>query len=100
MSGADILPLEEAKLWVKVDYEDEDLIITELVEVAYDLIADSIDDFEIKITNDRFKRKLKYCMSCSLTNMYDERSSTTDKTEQLKLTNQNALLQLKCGVYE
>ncbi|MBB6622168.1 phage gp6-like head-tail connector protein [Clostridium gasigenes] len=100
MKSTDILPLVEAKKWVRIDYEDEDSAILDLINLAYVLIADSVDNFEVKVLNESFKIKLKYCMSCSITDMYDNRASTTDKKEQLKLINQNALLQLKCGVYE
>lgn len=100
MQGIDILPLVEVKEWLKCDYTDDDLLITELIELAYGVLVDSIDDFNIKIMNDRFKSKFKHCMRCSIADLYDNRTSTTDKTEKLKLINQNALLQLKYSKYE
>lgn len=102
MKGTDILSLVEAKDWIRLDYDEP--VVEGLINLAYALIADSIDNFDIKILNENFKIKLKYCMSCSIVDMYDSRSSTittnANTKEQLKLINQNALMQLKYGVYE
>lgn len=97
MKASDILTVEEAKEWSRVDYDDN--AIQDLINVAYDIISDSIDDFEEKLKSTKFKRKLKLCMMNSIAGLYDNRGITQEKEDKLKYINQAILMQLKYGCY-
>ncbi|WP_458788352.1 head-tail connector protein, partial [Vallitalea sediminicola] len=55
------LTLEETKQYLIVDYNEHDKYIDELIQSAEDYLIDAIDDYSLKIANDRFKRKARLC---------------------------------------
>jgi hypothetical protein len=73
--------------------------LSDLIQVAFDLITDSVNEVEEKLKSKKFIRKLKVCVLASLTDMYDNRSTTTEKEEKYRFINQSLLLQLKYGMY-
>lgn len=97
MKASDILTVDEAKEWNRIDYDEK--VINDLIDVAYDIISDTIDDFIEKLKSAKFRRKLKLCMMNSIVDLYNSRGTTQEKEEKLKYINQTMLIQLKYGGY-
>lgn len=68
-----MLTLEEAKNYLRVEYEDDDAFIEEIIKVAESYMRDGISDFDEKMKNEDFKLKARLCMRALIQNMYDER---------------------------
>jgi len=95
-----ILTLEEVKGFLKIDYTDEDVDLADYLANAEDYLTDCFDDYDIKILNDRFARKAKYCMKVLINEMYSNKELATDKQEKYKLLIQSNLQQMTYGTYE
>lgn len=96
-----IINLQEAKDWLRVDYDDDNTQIQLLIENAEAYLRDSIDDFDIKLANDkdgRFKNKAKLIMLVLITNWYDNREFTElDVNEKTRYTIHSLIQQMKHG---
>lgn len=68
-----MLSLDEVKAYLRVTYEDDDLYIKNLIEIAEDYLHDGISDYEAKKVNDRFLRKAKMVKLAIIQQLYDER---------------------------
>lgn len=94
----------EVKSFLRIDYDDDDAFLNNLIQLAYDVAQDSIDSFAEKLKSAKFKRKLKLFMLNTIVSMYDDRgivASSAGETKQhkLKYVNQTMLLQLQHGEY-
>lgn len=86
-----ILTLEEVKEYLKVDYDDEDELLKELIEVAEEYLY-AATGRKFDSTN---KRAKLYCRVL-VNEWYKDRSLTTDKiTKKVRFTLQSILTQLK-----
>ncbi len=97
MKGIDILDAETAKEYLGIDYDET--LLNDFIQGAFDIISDSVDNFEQKLVSAKFKRKLKLCMLSTVANIHDVRDLTTDKEDKLRFISQVMLLQLKYGEY-
>lgn len=100
----EIVTLEEIKTFLRIDYDNDDVFLTSLIQLAYDMAQDSIDNFSEKLNSSKFKRKLKLFMLNTIVSMYDDRGITAStagesKEHKLKYINQTMLLQLQYGTY-
>lgn len=94
------LTLDEVKKFLQIDYTNEDDNLNDYMANAEDYLADCFDDYEIKILNERFARKAKYCMKVLINEMYSNKELATDKQEKYKLLIQSNLQQMTYGTYE
>ena len=69
-----IVTLDEAKEFLKIDYSDDDNIITMIINAAEQFIDSAIDD-EVDKTTDKVKTITLFL----ITDMYDKRSFMDDK---------------------
>ena len=93
-----IIDLQEAKEWLRIDYDDDNSQIQLLIENAEDYLRDSVDDFDIKVDNDKFKNKAKLAMLVLITNWYDNREFTElDVDEKTRYTIHSLMQQMKHG---
>lgn len=91
-----ILSVEEVKLYLRIDYDEDDLLIEELIESA--------EDYLYNATGKRFTEKNKlakrYCRAL-IYDWYKDRgmniraTKNTTVSEKVKYTLQSILLQLK-----
>lgn len=93
----DIVTVEEASDWLRIDYSEP--VLKGLIQISYDILNDSIDDFDNKLKSAKFKRKLKLCMLNFIVSSYDDRGIVSDKEEKYRYINQSMLLQLQYGTY-
>lgn len=95
-----LLTIEEAKLFLRVDYDDEDNLIDLLINNAEIYLKDAIDDYDSKISNENFKNKAKLAMLVLISNWYDNRDFTEFKVdEKVRYTIQSLIQQMKYGYY-
>jgi len=95
-----IVDLEKTKEWLRVDYEEDDTQIQLLIDTAETYLRDSIDDFDIKLDNDKFKNKAKLVMLVLITNWYDNRDFTElNVDEKVRYTVHSLIQQMKHGYY-
>lgn len=96
-----IIDLQEAKEWLRVDYDEDDMQIQLLIDTAETYLKDSIDDFYKKIVHDTdgsFKNKAKLVMLVLITNWYDSRDFTElDADEKVRYTITSLMKQMSYG---
>lgn len=68
-----IVPLEETKLWLKVDHSDEDALIESFITAAEELVEGilrfSLSEFEVSIPE-----TIKYAVFFTVSKFYEERN--------------------------
>lgn len=102
MNGLDIVTINEAAEWVRIDYEEP--MLEELIQVSYDYASGAIDNFAEKIKSAKFKRKLKLFMQNVVVSLYEDRGmvggvTAESKDNKMKYINGSILLQLQYGTY-
>ena len=65
------LTLNEAKNYLRIDYDDDDLWLQSLLVATVDYLKDAIDDFDIKVEKDKFKSRAKIIALVLLQDWYD-----------------------------
>ncbi|GAA0115291.1 head-tail connector protein [Clostridium senegalense] len=95
-----IITLEEAKNYLRIDFEDDDSYINMLIEQAESYLKDCIDNFDTKMQVERFQKKAKLCSMVIVQNMYDERSFSTKDNEKLRYIVASMLMQMNYCTYE
>lgn len=94
-----LLTLEETKTFLHVDYNEDDVHITELIQTAEDYLIDSIDSYSTKILNERFKRKARLCAMTLIQECYDNRTLITKENEKLRYIISSFIMQMQYGSY-
>lgn len=92
-----ILTLEEVKEYLKIDYDDEDLLLTSLIEVA--------EQYLYNATGKKFNKNVLAKLYCKVLvyEWYKDRgftmkiSKTSNVSDKTRYTLQSILLQLKYG---
>lgn len=86
-----LLSLEEAKLWLRVDYDEEDSLIQTLIDAAERYLFDATGR---KWTGGAPTAKL--CAMALVADWYENRDAVTDKpSEKTRFTVQSMILQLQ-----
>lgn len=98
-----IIDLQEAKEWLRIDYDEDNTQIQLLIDTAETYLRDSVDDFDVKLANDTnggFKNKARLVMLVLITNWYDNREFTElDVDEKTRYTIHSIIQQMKHGYY-
>ena len=55
-----ILTLEEAKNYLRIDYDEDDSLLQSLMTATVDYLRDAIDDFDTKVTKKNLTKGLKF----------------------------------------
>jgi len=98
IGGEKMLTVDEVKLYLRVDFADDDNLINLLISNAETYLRDSIEDYDRKVANDSFKNKAKLAMLVLIADWYDNRNFTTSKVEErTKYTIQSLIQQMKYG---
>lgn len=87
-----IISLDEAKLYLKVDFDDEDLLISNLIEASEMYLENATG----KKFDENNKLAKLYC-NCLIHEWYNNRSlmANKDVSDKVKYTLSSILLQLK-----
>ena len=91
----DILTLEEAKNYLRIDYEEDDSLLQSLLVAAMDYLRDSIDDFDTKIIKEKFINRAKILICVLIQDWYDNREQKESK--DLSYTARSLMTQLQMG---
>lgn len=91
----DILTLEEAKNYLRIDYEEDDSLLQSLLVAAMDYLRDSIDDFDTKIIKEKFINRAKILICVLIQDWYDNREQKESK--DLSYTARSLMTQLQIG---
>lgn len=97
MLVTDLLTLDEVKEWITLDYDEVNLNL--LMQTAYDVVVDCVDNIETKLKSAKFKRKLKLCVLNTILNMRDDKGVSSDKEDKIKYVNSTMIFQLQYGTY-
>lgn len=93
-----MLSVEEVKPYIRVDYDDDDVLIDLLIANAEIYLRDAISDFDLKVSNDiegRFKNKAKLAMLVLIKNWYDNRDFMEFRVgEKIRYTIQSIMVQM------
>lgn len=82
------MTLDEIKLFLKVDFEDDDVYILLLKNVAIEYITDALNTF------DETRAKQKYLVLTLIKDMYEKRSYIVDdKDEKIRYIVKSIILQ-------
>lgn len=95
-----ILELEETKNYLRIDddYTNDDMQIRLLIDVAETYCRDSIDNFDIKLTDKGFESKAKLVMLVLVTNWYENRDFVELKTStKTRYTVESLVRQMQYG---
>lgn len=84
--------LETVKQYMRVDYDDDDEIITLLIETVLDELAELIPDFKRESPTNR----QKVLIMTSVKELYDNREKRTDKPELLRTAISSMLIKEVC----
>lgn len=95
-----LLLLQEVEEFLRIDGTDEETYINELIQSAEDYLIDSIDGYETKIKNDRFKRKARMIARVLIQECYDKRILCNKDDEKLRFIISSFLTQMQYGTYE
>lgn len=91
----DILTLEEAKNYLRIDYNEDDTLLQSLMIVAIDYLRDAINDFDKKATKEKFIKRSKILACVLVQDWYDNREQKESK--DLSYTARSLLTQLQVG---
>lgn len=89
------LTLDEAKNYLRIDYDDDDLWLQSLLVATVDYLKDAIDDFDVKVEKDKFKSRAKIIALVLLQDWYDNREHSESK--DLTYTIRSMITQLQVG---
>ena len=93
-----MIQASDVKAYLRIDYNDDDNFIADVIQTGYDYLADAIDDFsELYSGDDVFSRKADmWVMTQWCPPMYDQREGMlTDKNTGLNYTARAMLTQLQ-----
>lgn len=90
-----ILTLEEAKNYLRIDYDEDDSLLQSLMTVTVDYLRDAIDDFDTKVTKEKFIKRAKILACVLLQEWYDNREQRESK--DLSYISRSLMLQLQNG---
>lgn len=68
-----MLSLEQAKGYLRVDFDEDDALISDLILVADQYLRDAITNYDEKCKNPKFMIKADFVMRMLIQNFYDER---------------------------
>ena len=91
----DILTLEEAKNYLRIDYDDDDLLLQSLLVATMDYLRDAINSFDKKATKEKFIKRAKILACVLVQDWYDNREQKESK--DLSYTARSLLTQLQVG---
>ena len=68
------ITLDEVKESLKIDYDDEDVFLTLCLDAATAHLESAIDDYDTKITDEKFAKKAKMVIIITIQDMFDNRN--------------------------
>lgn len=89
-----IITLEEVKEYLRIDYEDETMLNL-FIDQSIEYLRDSIDNFDLKLKNERFKKKIKLPLLMLLQEIYDNREFSDKNNSKIKYIINSIMLQLQ-----
>ena len=93
-----MIQASDVKAYLRIDYNDDDNFIADVIQTGYDYLADAIDDFSDLYSGDEvFSRKADmWVMTQWCPPMYDQREGMlTDKDIKLNYAARAMLTQLQ-----
>ena len=92
---ADILTLEEAKNYLRIDYDEDDTLLQSLMIAAIDYLRDAINDFDKKVEKEKFRNRARIIACVLLQDWYDNREHAESK--DFSYTVRSLMTQLQVG---
>ncbi|KQN08150.1 head-tail connector protein [Sphingomonas sp. Leaf28] len=80
----DIVSLEEAKLFVRVDHDHEDSLFEVIIQAATDAVLEYADDWKPRddwLPGDEVPARIRLAILCQIATAYDERQDGADTPE-------------------
>lgn len=97
-----MITASDVKNYLRIDYTDDDALITSAIQAGYDYLTDAIDDFDLLYSsNTVFARKADMWVLCHyLPPMYDQREGMfTGKAAEMDYGARALLTQLQLYIY-
>lgn len=97
-----MITASDVKNYLRIDYTDDDALITSAIQAGYDYLTDAIDDFALLYSsNTVFARKADMWVLCHyLPPMYDQREGMfTGKAAEMDYGARALLTQLQLYIY-
>ena len=92
---ADILTLEEAKNYIRIDYNEDDTLLQSLMIAAIDYLRDAINDFDKKMENEQFKAKAEMVQLVLIQELYDNRNQAKKDSTDFSYVIRSMISQLQ-----
>lgn len=95
-----MLQLENVKLYLRVDNDVEDNLIGQMMTVADSYVSDSITDYDLKITKEKFESKADFCKLAIVSEIYENRNLLNTKQQDFSYMIKSMMTQLEYTVVE
>lgn len=95
-----LLSVEEVRPYCRIDYEDDDDLLEEMIIFTENYLRNAIDGFDLKLENDKFRNLVKLTMKKLIKHEYDNRDPMENRIgEKVSFYMQSTIQQLKHGDY-
>lgn len=89
------LDLEQVKNYLRIDYEEDDVLLRSLMTAAEAYLSDAICDLEKRLQDENFEKKAKLLCYIIIQDWYDNREHGENK--DFNYTTRSMLTQLQAG---
>ncbi|MTI65161.1 MAG: phage gp6-like head-tail connector protein [Firmicutes bacterium] len=89
------LTLEEVKNYLQIDFAYDDVFIQDLISIADEKLRNSIDDYDLKMTNEGFVKISKIPRLAIIQHIYDNRGYTTKEDTKINKIIQSFMTQMQ-----
>lgn len=73
------MTLSDVKLYLRIDSDAEDELLTVFMNVAEDYVRDAVSDYDTKAVNSAFVIKSEMCQKIIIADLYENREVGTSK---------------------
>lgn len=96
-----LLTVEEIKPYCRIDYEEDDELLEEMIIFTENYLRNAIDNFDRKLESDKFKNLVKLTMKKLIKHEYDNRDPMETRIgERVSFYMQSTIQQLKHGDFD
>lgn len=90
-----LITLEELKMFLRIDYSDDDIMLNDFIQTTEEYIKDIVSDYDIKIKNERFKRKASLAAKFIISELYDNRELTIKENKKVNFIINSFITQMQ-----
>jgi len=92
-----LITLEQAKNYLRIDFDEDDVLVEMCMESAQQYLKDSIENFEAKAVNESFEKKCRLPILMLIQHQYDSRTAIVTSNQKVDFILSSLMLQLKYG---